>query len=163
MKTLWSKILAGEANMPGSFSKKTVNVLSDFDKQSAELFVNLCGLGWTIDGDFFPLVFDVTSDTYHKLELNLLTLGYLESLGLVQFGPVGFSMNSRPKTYYGKVVNLTLPKESENTIQLGHVLLTLPGRQLAEVIGSKPVEGFFEYVYDRWAKESLVPQRGSLP
>ena len=46
MQTLWGRVLAGEANAPGTYSKRTVNLLSDFDKSDAELFTKLCGLGW---------------------------------------------------------------------------------------------------------------------
>src|SRR6266542_4826978 len=32
MQDLWSRVLAGEANTPGAYSKRTVNFLSDLDK-----------------------------------------------------------------------------------------------------------------------------------
>ena len=40
MQDLWSRILAGEANAPGTYSKRTVNFLSDLDKVDADLFAN---------------------------------------------------------------------------------------------------------------------------
>ena len=43
MQTLWSRILAGEANSPGSYSKRTVNFVSELSKEEAELFSSLCG------------------------------------------------------------------------------------------------------------------------
>ncbi len=43
MQDLWSRVLAGEANAPGTYSKRTVNFLSDLDKIDAELFSKLCG------------------------------------------------------------------------------------------------------------------------
>ena len=46
MQGLWSRVLAGEANVPGSYSKRTVNFLSDLDKSEANLFANLCGFAW---------------------------------------------------------------------------------------------------------------------
>jgi len=45
MQHLWSRILAGEANAPGAFAKRTVNLLADLDKGDAELFMHLCGFG----------------------------------------------------------------------------------------------------------------------
>ena len=45
MQSLWARVLAGEANVPGTYSKRTVNLLSDFDKSDAELFTKLCGFG----------------------------------------------------------------------------------------------------------------------
>ena len=46
MQELWSRVLANEANSPGSYSKRTVNFLSDMDKNEAESFTKLCGFGW---------------------------------------------------------------------------------------------------------------------
>ena len=67
MQELWSRVLAGEANTPGTYSKRTVNCLSDLDKGDAELLIKLCGFGWTI-GDVVPLVFDVDAEIYRKHE-----------------------------------------------------------------------------------------------
>lgn len=46
MQGLWSRVLAGEANAPGAFAKRTVNLLADLDKEDAVLFKKLCGFGW---------------------------------------------------------------------------------------------------------------------
>jgi hypothetical protein len=37
MQDLWSRVLAGEANAPGTYSKRTVNFLSDLDKVGCRL------------------------------------------------------------------------------------------------------------------------------
>ena len=77
MQDLWSRVLSGEANAPGTYSKRTVNFLSDLDKADAELFAKLCGFGWVI-GDFVPLAeakvrdfmsltFDVQAEIYNEL------------------------------------------------------------------------------------------------
>ncbi len=46
LKSIWSKVLAGEANTPNSFSKRTVNLLASLDKSDAELFTSLCGFSF---------------------------------------------------------------------------------------------------------------------
>ncbi|SRR5260370_28050179 len=48
MQSLWSRVLAGEANVPGTYSKRTVNLLSTLDKKDAELFTRLCGFAWFV-------------------------------------------------------------------------------------------------------------------
>ena len=88
MQSLWARVLATEANSPGSLSKGTVNILSDFDKNDANLFTKLCGFGWEIGG-LVPLVFDEQSEIYNKHEINFNTLSHLESIGLIQFQSVG--------------------------------------------------------------------------
>ena len=76
---------------------------------------------------------------------------------------MGVTLRRQPKTisvfYYGRSVQLTFPNNADNTLQLGEVLLTQSGRELATVIDSEPIDGFFEFVYDKWAEKSLVPPR----
>ena len=46
MQALWARILAGEANSPGSYSKRTVNLLGSLDTTDATLFTSLCRFAW---------------------------------------------------------------------------------------------------------------------
>lgn len=154
MQDLWSRVLAGEANSPGTYSKRTVNFLSDLDKVDAELFINLCGFGWMI-GDVVPLVFDVQAEVYNKRGINFTSLSHLDSIGLVQFNSItGIVRRKLPKKfvllYYGKSLALEMPKDTGNELDIGMVRLTRIGQELAPICGSKPVEGFRDYVMDRW-------------
>ena len=164
MQDLWSRVLAGEANTPGTYSKRTVNFLSDLDKADAELFAKLCGFGWTI-GDVVPLVFDVQAEIYNKYGINFNTLSHLESIGLVQFNNLsGFLRLGFPKTlsvfYYGKWLTLEMPKDSGNELGIGKVLLTKIGQELAPICGSESVEGFRDYVMDKWEQYLPKPESG---
>ena len=167
MQQIWAGILAGEANNPGSFSRRTVNLVADLDKRDAELFENLCGFAWMIS-DVTPLVFDAHADMYNLNGITFESLGQLESLGLIHFnGVAGFELlNLRKKariSYHGRPVVLEFPNDGDNNLSIGTTLLTQSGQELAPICGSTPVEGFFEYVYDRWAGESLVPPRDPAP
>lgn len=160
MQRLWARVLAGEANTPGAFSKRTVNLMADLDKSDAELFIKLCGFAWQI-GDIAPLIYDVQNETHNRHGINFNSLAHLESLGLVQFDNIaGFRRLKLTKTfnvfYYSRPITLTLPKDFDNNLDLGHVLLTRAGHELAPICGSRPVNEFFDYVYDRWAGQSLV-------
>lgn len=163
MQTLWSHILAGEANSPGSFSRKTVNVLADFDKDSAEMFVTLLRFSWMINEKLEPLVFDVSNKIYESNGLTLEMLVHLESLGLMQIAPIGFRETGLPRTldvtYHDRLVSITFPESSDCELSTGIVLLTPAGKQIAGIVSSEPVEGFFEFVYDMWVEESLVSPR----
>ena len=160
IQDLWSRVLAGEANNPGSFSRKTVNLLSDLDKASAELFVNLCSFGWNIDGNIVPMVFEFGSEIYQQHGIHLDAALYLSSIGLVEVTATGFQKTGFPKhlkvSYHDRQLNLAFEKESDNELAIGSVTLTLSGSQLATIVESKAVNGFFEFVYDKWNKQSLV-------
>ena len=167
MQDLWSRVLAGEANVPGTYSKRTVNFLSDLDKAEAEQFTKLCGFGWQI-GIIVPLVFDPQAEIYNSNGINFSSLNHLDSIGLVKFNDMGELMPTKlPKSidlhYYGKLLHLSLPKGTNNELGLGKVLLTQIGQELAPICGSKPVEGFWEYVMDRWKKYSPKPVTEERP
>lgn len=166
MKDLWARILAGEGNNPGSFSRRTVNLVADLDKRDATIFANLCRFGWVINNSFQPLVLDEKHEIYNKHGINFGILTHLESMGLVRFdGLSGFRFTNLPnKTivyYAGRPVTLALPNDSENDLRIGRILPTQAGRELARIIAAdlNPIEGFFDYAYDKWAEQSLVPPR----
>jgi hypothetical protein len=51
MQSLWAKVLAGEANSPGAFSRRTVDVVSTLDKRDDAIsFTVLCGYAWDAFG-----------------------------------------------------------------------------------------------------------------
>ena len=154
MQGFWSRVLAGEVNAPGAYSKRTVNFLGDLDKSDAEIFSKLCSFGLVIGG-VVPLIFDHQKDIYKKHGINFNSLQHLESIGLIQFNSIsGFVRNKLPKRfavyYYGTPILLEMPKESDNTIELGHVLLTKTGSELASISGSKPIPEFADYVKEKW-------------
>jgi Protein of unknown function (DUF2806) len=164
MQSLWSRVLAGEANSPGTFSKRTVTLLSDLDKGDAELFTRLCGFAWKLGG-VVPLILDYQHDIYTEHAINFGVLSHLESIGLIHFnsaGPGEFGRLRLPKTfsifYYGSPVVLEMPKEADNELAIGRVLLTKVGEELAPICGSKPVAGFFEYVLEKWRVSGYVKE-----
>jgi hypothetical protein len=47
-----------------------------------------------------------------------------------------------------RIGELVMPKESDNPMQFGTVLLI--GHELFRICGSQPVDGFFDYVLEKW-------------
>ena len=130
------------------------------------MFVKLLRFAWMINGQRTPLVFDVSNDLYRSNGLTLEVLVHLESLGLMQIAPIGFEKTNLPRTldvtYYGRLASINFPESSNNNLSTGIVLLTPAGYQIAAIVSSTPVEGFFEFVYDKWAGESLVSPRQEM-
>ncbi len=154
MQDLWASVLAGEANSPGTYSKRTVNFLGDLDKTDAELFQALCSFGWFVP-DLQALIFDAKASIYNDKGINFMTLTHLDSIGLIRFDSLsGFERLELPKTfslmYYGELLNFTMGLEKDNKLPIGHVLLTQVGRELATVCKAQVVEGFFDYVKEKW-------------
>ena len=160
MQGLWSRILAGEANAPGTYAKRTVNFLPDLDKAEAARFTKLCGFVWTIDADekLVPLVFDKGAEIYKRNGVDFIDLKELDSIGLIHHTGVteGLVIRMLPKrvsaTYFGRPLALEMPNDNDNKLEIGEVILTRIGQDLAPICGSKPVEGFWEFVRDKWKK-----------
>ena len=155
MQSLWARVLAGEANAPGTYSKRTVNLLSDLDKSDAELFTKLCGFGWMIENLFTILVFDETAEIYNRHRIDFDTLSHLNSIGLIQVEHAArFTRTSLPRRfdahYYGKPLPLEIFSVDNNVLKIGKTLLTKIGQELAPISGSKLVDGFYEYVKNQW-------------
>ena len=167
MQELWSRVLAGEANNSGSFSRKTINILHDVDRQAADLFRAVCGFSWNIVGED-PLVLvhyqaDDSHEIYNAAGVDFLVLMDLQSLGLVSLEPRGVVRTDLPQTftasYFGSSIEVTLPAGSGMKLDIGEVFLTASGRQLASICGAEPVDGFFDFVRARWEGS---PQVASL-
>jgi hypothetical protein len=167
MQKLWSHVLAGEANKPGAFSRRTVNLIADLDKRDAVLFRKLCSFGWMIV-NVTPLIFDPLADIYNRHEINFETLNHLDALGLIQFNQVGtFQRLQLPKKitifYYGTPVHLTMPNDANNGLELGHALLTRAGQELAPICGSTAIPDYLDYVRTRWTQQNLISQEVTGP
>ena len=95
VQSLWSKILAGEANTPGKFGVRTLEILSNMDRQDAQVFQQLATLCLNIENDsFFAVVPDPFSELVKETGLNFELLGHLDSIGLITFNNVtGFSFS----------------------------------------------------------------------
>ncbi len=137
MRTLWAKILAGESNTPGTFSKRTIDFISTLDKSDALLFDNFLKYCWFIL-DYQPLIIDYQNDIYNKNNINLNTLMHLNQIGLIGFTPTGrfettFTLNTIDIGYYGRILNLNFKNSSQNKINIGCVDLTKIGKDLARV------------------------------
>ena len=82
MQSLWSRVLAGEANTPGTYSKRTVNFVSELDKNDANLFTKLCRFCWNI-GYMVPLVFNFEAEIYNRNGIDFDALRHLEGIGVL--------------------------------------------------------------------------------
>jgi hypothetical protein len=163
MQSLWARILAGEANSPGKFSKRTVNVVGGLDKSEAVLFTNLCGFVVTI-GDPTPLIFDVNGGIYRDASLNLDTLSLLETAGLIHMTGGGSDyVRTMPQKslvyYFGRPfsIEFTTPQREAGKYQLhiGQVMFSPAGRQLKSLSNAQARGGFVEYVMAYWKKYGI--------
>lgn len=153
MQSMWARVLAGEVNTQGRFSRRTVNFLADLDRSDCEMFTKLCGYACTMGGGPSVLVYDPEESIY-AAGASFGAISHLESIGLVQHSTItGYRLLHVPRhieiNYYGTRTILELEGD-DNSFQVGKVLLTRVGRELASIAGGEPVPGFFDYLRGRW-------------
>jgi len=161
MQDLWSKVLAGEANYAGSFSKRTVEFISTVSKSEAEAFTRLCHHTWTIQSRAVPLVLDWSSGICKTNGINFDILTNLDSLGLIHFNNItGYVLQELPifvlASYFDDVFQLTIPNDKKRQLEIGRVLFSSMGLELLSVTQCTRVEGIVEQVLGYWAKQGYV-------
>ena len=158
MQEWWARILAGEANNPGSYSKKTLNVLGDLERTEAQLFSTLCNFVWTFGIEPIPLIYDVNHSVYTNAGVTGPTCQYLKELGLVNYEPPIFNYGQVGQgvtaNYQNHEVDLTGTTNSRGLIT-GGVAFTFTGMQLSGLCETEVVDGFFEYVLEEWRKQGV--------
>lgn len=154
MQELWAKVLAGEANQAGRFSKRTINHLASLDKADAALFEKLCSFNFLLNVPS-PLIYDTQAKIHTDHGINFGTLSHLESIGFIQFNNLTY-INIGPfpqkgySSYFDEMVYLEFPDSNNCRLNVGKVRLTQIGEQLAPLCEAQPVEGFADYVREKW-------------
>ena len=164
MQELWAKLLAGEANDCGSFSRKSVNVMADLDSQSARVFSTYCRFFGQINDYAFPFVVldrnNVLPSVYLDQGLDLNALHDLADLSLISTGLNPMVIYVRHHvvdlpdivkfSYGNQSVDLECP---EGRVTNGVTALTTTGIQLASLCrDEQPVEGFFDFIVEEWER-----------
>lgn len=158
MQELWSTILAGEANSPQSFSKRIVNIVAELSKSEAKLFQKICRYGWKRTGaDIYPLIYDYKAKIYKAHGIDYSGLRDLASIGLISLESSHYRFTKLRKrivlSYYENRAVIEFDEEQENTLQIGYILLTSIGQELARICNSPPIPGFYDYIIDYWRNE----------
>lgn len=167
MQSLWARLLSGEATQPGTFSKRTVDFTSTIDKKDATLFTAFCQFVWMI-GEPAPLIYESTDEIYTKQGITFAALKHLDAIGLISFesvsgyGRTGFGKYAHV-FYYGQPTLIEFGGDSNNRLDVGHVLLTNIGKELVPICGSSRNDDFYHYVIRKWFERGLVLSSVALP
>lgn len=152
----WADLLAKEVNQPGSFSKRTVNMLHTLDRKDAILFENICRYVWIIDNNFMPLIFKVEDEIYNQNSINFKSIQHLETIGLIHFNPFNqFGVNGLTETmtisYFGKILHLNFRDGGIDNLEIGKVLFTQIGEELFTLTNPSGIDDMYDYVSARWS------------
>jgi len=159
MRVLWGKILAGEVNNNGSFSRKTLSIVADLEMKDAALFTNLCSFSFLI-GAPTVIVMDIQNNIYNQYGINFGSLTHLESLGLINFNNLsGFIRQKLPQSfmisYWGRPITIKMPKEKDNDLHIGSVLFTQAGRELCSICEATATNEILDYTLAKWKENGV--------
>jgi hypothetical protein len=148
MQSLWSKILAGEATKPGSFGKRTLNLVAELSKEDAHMFSTVCRYASGIG----PLIFNFDDEIYTSNQVTYGSMLALKSSGLIDLMDLSeYALTKISKTfgviYSDKTIIFT---KAPNQISTGKVCFTPAGKELSQICKVDPVQGFFDYLLKKW-------------
>ncbi len=159
MQQIWANILAGEANNPGSFDKKTIDLLSTMGKADAQNFQKLARFV-VFFSRAVPLIFDHSANIYKNNGCDFEYLYHLKDLGLVNINfnsRYNLTINSKitQLRYSNRVYSMTL--NENNVLDLGQVIFK---RAVIQIIGlCSPI---YDEEFEKYFIENLLKQNISL-
>lgn len=162
MQAVWAKVLAGEATNSGSFSRRTVDIISGLDTKDAQLFARLIEFSIAPCGAI-PVIYAAESAALQARGLTFKILTDLESLGLLRFNNItGFTLKQPQagvNVIYGSAkVQLTL-SETDPTLEIGTVILTESGSQIMSIVQPKFAEDILNEWITAWQEKGYNPVR----
>ena len=176
LANMWAEVLAGEVNTPNSYSRKTLSILRDMDKEDAEAFRTLCrfrllsGLSraflgptppgqFKVPGDRPILAIRNLSDNVYSL-LNDTMLQKMDELGLITMHKgeldwgVGYVLRSdsdHPLSYVCEERALICTLSTTEYLPVGQAKYTIAGEQLSNLcFPLNSPEGFADYITSWW-------------
>lgn len=180
MATLWAQLLAGEANNPGSYSRKTVNILGDIEPKDALLFRNL-SMFQVIPVDpvkgaeplFYkrspiaharPVILDDHQHpSYIEMGITGDSLDRMAWLGLIEhyeMNRVQESKSDRCVVFLCGDEYIYVATPRRKSIDYGCVKFTQAGEELAELcVPVEMPEGFIDYVIGFWQEQGARATR----
>jgi hypothetical protein len=178
MRQIWAKILAGEANAPGKFSRRTVGFMASLDKKDAEIIRALCRFNWLgFASQPTPVIFETNSPIYLQNGINWANVVHLEEIGFLTFESFAQITIARmdvtenlgdlawfPEILMGSYGNTTYaiyPGRRPAQLGVGRVKLSQVGSEVAAICEVEPVPGFASFAISHWeaagAKVREVP------
>lgn len=161
MQLIWSKILAGEFEHPGSTPPNMIRILSEITPELAKAFRIICSMSVKFiplkeNGDaeepieMILVPFDQNSDIFQKKGLGFDTINELETLGVLKFDSIAGYVS---KGFYSSKALIQvdgrlrlIEQHPEGVIPCGNVILTAVGNSLKSITDKLLIDNYYEMV-----------------
>lgn len=144
---IWGKILAGEINTPGKFSKSLIHILSIIDSEEALIFQKVANFSVTIGEKKYVILFDNKyKDIYSKVGLKQEDILKLIDIGLVQHNSFGGTIRAIENVKL-KYFDYELDIPATCKVAIGNIILSKAAEQLLSLMeDKKKVEEFKNFL-----------------
>jgi hypothetical protein len=162
IRSLWSRILAGQSQKPGTYSKRTIHTVAALERTEAEDFTTFCSVVWKLRGNQVPIYHQDGEFDYATVGVSFNMVRRLQSAGLVMTvpPPASYSSADLPAeigvSYFNRGFKLRWLHPGSRSLDLGNALLTPSGEELSRICGAKPSESFLDFVADSWSKAGIT-------
>ena len=171
MQDYFGRILAGEIRKPGTFSIRTLTILSEIDQNVAGLFKKLCSLSLAIkannrqihDARVCSLGGNAANNALSKYSLGFGQLNILLEYGLIvsdyncYFPYILSNGSSLPFQYQGRtcVLQPSSEKMKGKEYKVSGVALSLAGRELYTIVVQESAERYTQELKKFFAEQGL--------
>ena len=149
----WAKVLAGEANRPGSFSRRSLACLVSIDTADLKMLANVRRACIQFD-KFVLFVYELNGKIYRDNGMDFPTLLHLDEIGLLNFTEVAEHSAITSEglrgcvQYFDEQISVELGPNQR--LRTGFVTLTRTGEELVRICDAGPIEGFSDYIRRTW-------------
>lgn len=161
MQVMWAKILTGEASRPGTFSKRTINIVSNISRTEAETFTRFCQFVWDLDFPC-PIVFNINEDKI-LLGNDILfsDLNHLQAIGLITISSsesyiVNIENRILTYKYFNRKLTLELPDDTITKLPIGACLLTAAGMELFRICEPQSSLQYLDHICEIYEKKGII-------
>lgn len=150
MQTLWAKILAGEANTKGKFSKWALHTVSMMSKDDAVNLARFASCQWNFGRDKQTIIYWMNDEMRKTLQVNERQM---ELLGFVKFDSLAnFTLDVKSRSgsasYFGEQIVMTVSESLK--LVIGNAYLTLLGEEIMSLCDAKPNQEYKKLCLSKW-------------
>lgn len=161
MQELWGRILAGEIKQPKSYSLRTIELLRNFSKEDAEVFIKLSQFAFHMRTDDFLVkgnnkILDKFNIQYSEIAL-LQEIGLLHTGEMVSYNFIPTTKVIRTPVTIGDTIILLERKENSPEQSVSVILFTCIGRELLKLVTINP-----DFKYIQWFAKELKSDMTNL-
>ncbi len=153
MRTVFGKLLANEVKRPGAFSRRSVKILGQMERQEAEIFARFCSLAvqFEVDGKVLSGLLMTLGEDVEVNGLSRYGLDYRSLMTLIDYGLVLGTFSGRQRVemskhvdddvtflHAGKNYRYVSEVPGERAIELAGITTTRAGTELMQLVTPIP-------------------------